>query len=68
MPKNKRVELVSVLKSAVGGDPRVLETICIEAMKEIAGHAKATEDYISKELHCFVLQEVPFAVICASLH
>lgn len=57
-----------MLKSAVGGGPRVLETICIEAMKEIAGHAKATEDYISKELLCFVLQEVPFAVICASLH
>jgi hypothetical protein len=65
---SKKAELASVLKSALGGDLRVLETICVEAMKEIAGHTKATEDDISKELLCFVLQEVPFAVICASLH
>lgn len=65
---NKKIELASVLELALGGDPRVLENICVEAMKEIAGHAKATEDDISKELLCFVLQEVMFVVVCALLH
>lgn len=59
---SKHTELAQVLTSAIGQHHAL--SICVEAMKEIAGYMEARESDVTHELLCFMMQEVLVCLLC----